>query len=126
MTSKVYAQKMTTDVKVYVEDEFAFGYKFAEENDLLLFLKGSPEFVEVESGVKIPLAGDTYDPETGFTYLDEENRTFNEVSQESTVIAFIENGVVNRSTIYLAGVALNDLTVAALLSNPRFVFEEEA
>jgi hypothetical protein len=115
---------MSTDVKVYVGDDFAYGYKIAPEDTLLDFLKGSPEFVEVDKGLKIPLSGDGYNEETGFTYLNDSERYFNELVQESTVIAFIENGIVNRSMIYPHGVALNDAVIAALLSNPTFVFEE--
>jgi len=117
---------MMTDVKAYVEGEFAFGYKIPNDNPLLTFLKGSPEFVEVPHDVKLPLAGDTYDPISGFTYVGDSHRHFNETNQESTVIAFIENGVVNRTMIYLTDVALNNATVAALLSSPTFVFTEEA
>jgi hypothetical protein len=115
---------MHADIKVFVDTDFAYGYRVPLGDSLLEFFKGSPEFVEVDKNIKIPLKGDSYSQEFGFVYLNEEERYFNEMTEESTVIAFIENGTVNRSMIYPHGVALNDAVIAALLSNPTFVFEE--
>ena len=115
---------MYTNVDVYVGDDFAYGYKVPNGDSLLTFLAGSPKFVEVDQSLKIPLRGDQYSEETGFTYLDETKRDFNEVAVDSTVISFIENGIVNRSVVYLDGVGINDIIVSALLSNPTFTIKE--
>lgn len=115
---------MHTNIEVYVGDEFAYGYKVPNGDSLLTFLSGSPEFVEVDKSLRIPLKGDKYNKETGFTYLDETERSFNEVVVDSTVIAFIENGIVDRSVIYIHGIGLNDTIIPALLSDPTFIFKE--
>lgn len=115
---------MSTDIKVYVEGEFAYGYQIRDEESLINFFKGSPEFVEVAKDVKIPASGDSYSKDLGFTYLNELERHVSAITQESTTIAFIENGIVNRTLILVHGAGINDTLIAALLSNPTFVVTE--